>query len=114
MIDNNLSLQALGNCKSIFFIVRLILNQSLMRFSTFIVSAFITTNSFAQPQFKKYHPCSFFISLPRGFTIKPIEKESNFDYCDYKVKTADKVEVMQLHSLLASRYMDSDQNAFRH
>ena len=81
-----------------------------MRLALFITLSIIFTKSFSQTQFKKHHPCSFYISLPKGFTIKPIEQESNFDYCDYKVETADKVEVMQLHSLLASRYMKSDIN----
>jgi len=79
-----------------------------MRWLIIIILAFIFNDSIAQAQFKKHHPCSFYISLPKSFTIKPIEQESNFDYCDLKVKTADKIEVMQLHSLLASRYMDSD------
>ena len=79
-----------------------------MRFLLLVTLSIAFSNSFSQTPFKKHHPCSFYISLPKGFTIKPIEQESNFDYCDYKVKTADKVEVMQLHSLLASRYMKSD------
>src|SRR5664279_4254625 len=79
-----------------------------MRFIILTFLAITFTNSFSQTPFKRYTPCSFSISLPKGFTITPIEKESNFDYCDYKVKTADRVEVLQLHSLLASRYIDSD------
>ena len=79
-----------------------------MRLTFVIFLSTIFTNLFSQPPLKKQHPCSFYISLPEGFSIKPIEKESNFDYCDYNVKTADKVEVMQLHSLLASRYLDSE------
>jgi len=89
------------------FIVGLGIN-TFMRLVFFCIFIFASMVSFSQTQFKKYTPCSFSISLPKGFTIKPIEKESNFDYCDYKVKTPDRIEVMQLHSLLASRYMDSD------
>ena len=73
-----------------------------------IILAFAFNGSIAQSKFKNHHPCSFSISLPASFSIKPMEIESNFDYCDYKVNTAQKIEVMQLHSLLASRYMDSD------
>jgi hypothetical protein len=79
-----------------------------MRLLIFFIFAFPSTDSFSQTQFKRYKPCSFSISLPKGFSIKPMEKESNFDYCDYIVKTVDRIEVMQLHSLLASRYMNSD------
>ncbi len=61
-----------------------------------------------QTGFKKYKPCSFGISLPSSYKIKPMEKESNFDYCDYSVKTAMGKELMQIHSTLSSKYMDSD------
>ena len=61
-----------------------------------------------QPVYKHYVPCSFGVSLPVGFTMKPMEEETNFDYCDYSVKTADGIEVMQLHSMLRSRYMSGE------
>jgi len=55
--------------------------------------------------YKMYRPCSFSVSLPASFSIKAMEPESSPDYCDYAVKTADGFELLQMHSLIKSRFM---------
>lgn len=54
--------------------------------------------------FKKAHPCSFSIELPADMKLKKMEEESNLDYCDYEVLLKDGSSVMQLHSLVNSRF----------
>lgn len=57
--------------------------------------------------FKSYAPCSFSVSLPAGFSLQAMEEETNLDYCDYSVKTKDGFEIIQLHSLLGSKFETS-------
>src|SRR5207253_11291240 len=63
----------------------------------------------AKPVFKHYKPCTFSISLPSTFTIRPIEKESSPDYCDYVIKIKGKA-IMQVHSLVKGRFMHTEAN----
>jgi hypothetical protein len=57
-----------------------------------------------QITFISYNPCTFGISLPSNFKIKSMYSDSSPDRCDYSVKTEDGFEIIQLHSLLSSRF----------
>jgi len=51
----------------------------------------------------KYAPCMFYIDLPAGMEMSKMN-ESSPDYCDYEVKLKDGYVIMELHSLLSTRY----------
>ena len=54
--------------------------------------------------FKKVKPCSFGIEIPADMKIQKMYSDSSADYCDYEVKSKDGHIVMEIHSLLASRF----------
>jgi len=54
--------------------------------------------------YKSYTPCTFRISLPSNFNLQSIYDDNSPNYCDYSVKTKDGFEILQLHSLLSSRF----------
>lgn len=60
--------------------------------------------------FKSHNPCSFSVSLPTTFKLVSQNYETSPDYCDYEVKLADGSVVIQIHSLLNSRFMFDDIN----
>ena len=58
--------------------------------------------------FKTHTPCSFSISLPVNFNLEPMYEEGSHDYCDFSVKLSDGYEIIQVHSMLSSRFSFSD------
>jgi hypothetical protein len=54
--------------------------------------------------YKSHTPCTFSVSLPSDFKLQPMYDDKSSDYCDYSVKTKDGFEIIQLHSLLSSRF----------
>jgi hypothetical protein len=61
--------------------------------------------SFSQTtKFKKHNPCSFTIELPSDMKLSKMYEEDSADYCDYEVRAADGLIIMELHSLLSSRF----------
>lgn len=64
----------------------------------------IPTNEVSEVGFTSHTPCSFSVSLPLHFNLQPMEEEDNLDYCDYTVKTKDGFEIIELHSLISSRF----------
>jgi hypothetical protein len=54
--------------------------------------------------YKAYSPCAFSVSLPSNFKLQPMYDDKSPDYCDYSVKTKNGFEIIQLHSLLSSRF----------
>jgi hypothetical protein len=69
----------------------------------------VSINDTPQVSFKSYAPCTFSIRLPSNFKLQPMYDDKSPDYCDYSVKTKDGFEVMQLHTLLSSRFSGCDQ-----
>jgi len=64
----------------------------------------ISVNETLQASFKTHSPCSFSVRLPSNFTLHTLYSDESPDYCDYSVKTKDGFEIIQLHSLLRSRF----------
>ncbi|MBL0202166.1 MAG: hypothetical protein IPP81_19020 [Chitinophagaceae bacterium] len=54
--------------------------------------------------YKSHSPCTFSVNLPSNFKLQPMYDDKSPDYCDYSVKTKDGFEIIQLHSLLSSRF----------
>lgn len=54
--------------------------------------------------FKRVKPCSFGIDLPVEMRLTKMYQESSPDYCDYEVRLQDGSSVIELHSLLNSRF----------
>ncbi|MBL0202341.1 MAG: hypothetical protein IPP81_19950 [Chitinophagaceae bacterium] len=54
--------------------------------------------------YKSHTPCTFSVSLPSNFKLQAMYDDKSADYCDYSVKTKDEFEIIQLHSLLSSRF----------
>ena len=54
--------------------------------------------------FKLHTPCSFSVSLPSNFKLLPMYDDKSPDYCDYSVNTKDGLEIIQIHSMLSSRF----------
>ncbi|MFN5317743.1 MAG: hypothetical protein ACK5CY_02765 [Bacteroidia bacterium] len=64
----------------------------------------VSANETPQVSFISHTPCSFSVSLPSDFKLQPMYDEKSPNYCDYSVKTKDGSEIIQLHSLLSSRF----------
>jgi hypothetical protein len=77
-----------------------------MKFS--VIFLFLTISGFlvqAQTnQFKKYQSPMFEIELPVDLRVSKMYSEVSSDYCDYSVRTSDGYSIMELHSLLNSRF----------
>jgi hypothetical protein len=58
--------------------------------------------------FKSHNPCSFSVSLPTTFKLVSQNYETSPDYCDYEVKLTDGSVIIQIHSLLNSRFSFDD------
>jgi hypothetical protein len=54
--------------------------------------------------FKKYNPCAFAIELPIDMRMSKMYSDASADYCDFQVKMRDGYPIMELHSLLSSRF----------
>ena len=54
--------------------------------------------------FKRVAPCTFGIELPVEMKIKKMYEDASSDYCDYEVKLKDGYKIMELHSLINSRF----------
>lgn len=84
-------------------------NLTEMAYSFKIITIlFIISNSIhlhAQSKIYLNHkPCSFQIDLPLDMKISRMYKEVSRDYCDYRVRLKDGFSVMELHSMLNSRF----------
>lgn len=56
-------------------------------------------------QYKKYTPCSFTVSLPVHFKlVNEYPDDVSPDNCDYIVKTKSGLKLIEIHSLLNSRF----------
>jgi hypothetical protein len=64
----------------------------------------IPVNVIPKESYKSHSPCTFSVSLPSSFKLKTMYDDKSPDYCDYSVITNDGFEIMQLHSLLSSRF----------
>lgn len=82
-----------------------------MKIFRFIIIVFISIGllSFNQKeQYKIHKPCTFTVKLPSSFSMKAMEEENNFDYCDYVAKTKNGKQVVQFHSLVKGRFPSED------
>ena len=57
--------------------------------------------------FKKLNPCTFSIEIPIDMKMKKMYSDSNPDYCDYEVVLKDGYTIMELHSLINTRFQQS-------
>jgi len=64
----------------------------------------IPVNVVPEVSYKSHSPCTFSVSLPSSFKLQAMYDDKSPDYCDYSVKTKDGFEIIQLHSLLSSRF----------
>lgn len=64
----------------------------------------IPVNVVSEVSYKSHSPCTFSVSLPSSFKLQAMYDDKSPDYCDYSVKTKDGFEIIQLHSLLSSRF----------
>ena len=67
-----------------------------------------TSEEIEMVDYKSYSPCNISIRLPVNFKMRPMYEETSPDYCDYTVSTADGSELIELHSLLNSRFKYTD------
>lgn len=65
-----------------------------------------------QATYSNHKLLTFSIKLPSSFKVEPMYSDNNYDHCDYSVKTSDGFEIMQLHSLLSSRFQYNDIKEF--
>lgn len=63
-----------------------------------------SSQSVPNTKYKSYHPCAFTVSLPENFEMKAMYSDESLDYCDYSVTTKDGFKVLELHSLLNTRF----------
>jgi hypothetical protein len=68
----------------------------------------VTSNKTQKVSFITHTPCTFSVILPSIFDLQPMYDEKSPDYCDYRVLTKSGFEVMQLHTLLSSRFSGCD------
>jgi hypothetical protein len=54
--------------------------------------------------FKKLRPCTFGIEIPVNMQIKKMYEDSSPEYCDYEVVLKDGYTIMELHSLINTRF----------
>jgi hypothetical protein len=54
--------------------------------------------------YKKYTPCTFSVELPTTMEMYKMYEDSSPDYCDYEVKLKDGTVIMEIHSLIKSRF----------
>ena len=55
-------------------------------------------------QFKGYQSAMFEIELPIDMRVSKMYSDVSTDYCDYNVRTKSGIDIMELHSLLKSRF----------
>jgi hypothetical protein len=75
---------------------------------TLFVYLFLTISSLlssAQPtKFKRHQSPMFEIELPVDMRVSKMYSDVSSDYCDYSIRTGDGYPIMELHSLLSSRF----------
>lgn len=85
------------------------MKQFLTALMIFAIPFFGITQEVA---FKKITPCSFSIEIPVDMKIKKMFEDSSLDYCDYEVLLKDGYSIMELHSLLNTRFDESTIDGF--
>jgi hypothetical protein len=77
----------------------------MKRFSVLAIIFLMSTLGQSQnTDFKRVEPCSFGVDIPVEMSIKKMYDESSPDYCDYEVKLKNGYLIMELHSLVKSRF----------
>jgi hypothetical protein len=85
------------------------MKQFLTALMIFAIPFFGITQDVA---FQKITPCSFSIEIPVDMKIKAMYEDSSLDYCDYEVVLKDGFSIMELHSLLNTRFDQSTIDGF--
>ena len=85
------------------------MKQFLTALMIFAIPFFGITQEVA---FKKITPCSFSIEIPVDMKITKMYDDSSPDYCDYEVLLKDGYSIMELHSLLNTRFDESTIDGF--
>lgn len=65
----------------------------------------VSVSTTQEVSYKSHSPCTFSIRLPSSFILQEMYDDRSLDYCDYQVKTKDGFEIIELHSLIASRFI---------
>ena len=81
--------------------MKLFLAISTLLFFSFIGNSQTTT-------FKKHSPGTFSIELPAEMKLSEMYDQSSPDYSDFEVKLKDGYVIMELHSLINSRFEHSN------
>jgi hypothetical protein len=63
-------------------------------------------------KYNSLEPCSFSVDLPSNLKLKKLDNDSNMDHCDCVVKTSDGFEIIEISSLLSSRFSSSMEQMF--
>ena len=85
------------------------MKQFLTALMIFAIPFFGITQEVA---FKKITPCSFSIEIPVDMKINKMFDDTSLDYCDYEVLLKDGYSIMELHSLLNTRFDESTIDGF--
>ena len=67
-----------------------------------------STGDLDKVAFKSHNPCAFSVSLPTTFKLVSQNYETSPDWCDYEVKLTDGSVIIQINSLLNSRFLFDD------
>jgi hypothetical protein len=63
-----------------------------------------SSNSNSNVTFKTHTPCSFSIKLPSTFKFVSQDSETSLDYCNYEVRLKDGSIILEVNSLLKTRF----------
>jgi hypothetical protein len=55
-------------------------------------------------EYRTYSPCSFTVKLPSNYSVRPMYSDRSNDYCDYVARTPAGYQIIELHSMLSSRF----------
>lgn len=88
-------------------VIKSLIDKYIKFICVFLIYFFSLLGISQNISFKKYKPCSFSIELPVNMKMNKLYSDSSADYCDYKVKSNDGYAVMELHSLINSRFEEN-------
>ena len=89
------------------------MNNSMKQFTAIAILFLIPFLGTSQnTTWKKLTPCSFSLEIPVDMKITKMYEDSSPDYCDYEVLLKDGYSIMELHSLLNTRFDESTIDGF--
>ncbi len=98
-------------CLNLLFLHNM--NNSTIQFTGIAILLLIPFIGTSQnTTWKKVTPCSFSLEIPVDMKITKMYEDSSLDYCDYEVFLKDGYSIMELHSLLNTRFDESTIDGF--